>query len=127
MPQVIKILVIDDDPSVLLSTVCYLEDEGYEVISAESAEAGLAMLEDGTVNVAVVDMRLPGMDGNDFIRAASKVDKDLKYIVLTGSAQYAIPTDVAELGVANAQVLKKPLIEMNKITDEIKRLLDRSE
>lgn len=117
-----KILVIDDDKNVLLSTVCFLEDEGYQVGSAESAEAALKMVDEEAFDVAVVDMRLPGMDGNDFIREASKKGSGLQFIVLTGSAHYSIPPDFAQYKIGQDQVLHKPLLEMSIITDAIRKL-----
>lgn len=117
-----KILVVDDDKSVLLSTVSFFEDEGYDVVSAESAEDALELLADEPVAVAVVDMRLPVMDGNDFIRAAADMKPGLKFIVLTGSAQYNIPTDIQSLGVTPEHVLKKPLVEMKVLMDAVQDL-----
>lgn len=121
-----KIIVVDDDKNVLLSTVCFLEDEGFEVVSAGSAEEALDMLDAEKPDIAVVDMRLPGIDGNDFIREAVKKVPDMKYIVLTGSAHYTIPSDVIKLGVTQDVVLKKPLMEMNLITAAIETLLKRA-
>ncbi len=123
MPRESKILVLDDDKSVLLNTVCYLEDEGFIVISAESAEDALNFLDAEAPGVAVVDMRLPGMDGNDFIREAVKIKPDLKFIVMTGSSQYSIPADLRALGITQEDILKKPLAEMKRITDRIEFLL----
>lgn len=121
-----KIIVVDDDKNVLLSTVCFLEDEGFEVVSAGSAEQALDMLDVEEPDIAVVDMRLPGIDGNDFIREAAKKKPDLQYIVLTGSAHYTIPSDVVDLGVSQDLVLKKPLMEMSLITDAVEVLKNRT-
>lgn len=118
-----KILALDDDRAVLVSTVFYLEDEGYDVISAESAEDALDLLDAEAPDIALVDMRLPGMDGNDFIREAAKKLPDLQYIVMTGSSVYEVPKDLQELGVCDDTVLKKPLNDMAKITEVIDRLL----
>ena len=117
-----NILVVDDDKNVLLSTVCFLEDEGFEVASAKSAEEALDMLDTHDLDIALVDMRLPGMDGNDFIREAAKKKSGMKFIVLTGSALYIIPSDLADLGITEDVVLKKPLMEMGKISDAIEAL-----
>jgi CheY-like chemotaxis protein len=46
---------------------------GYEVLSAESAEAALAMLAGEGVDVIVSDIGLPGMDGNEFLRRARRL------------------------------------------------------
>jgi len=124
MPSVWKILVIDDDKSVLTSTACFLEDEGFTVAAVGTAEEGLNTLDTEAPDIAIVDLRLPGMDGNAFIREASRKQSNLHYIVMTGSAQYDIPDDLKELGITQNMVLKKPIEQMSVITELINAILD---
>lgn len=125
MTDTSKVLIIDDEKNVLLSTQCFLEDEGYDVTTAASAEEALEFLKENEPDIALVDMRLPGMDGNDFIREASKKKAGLKYVVVTGSAHYAVPDELATLGVCEECVIKKPLTDMSVITQTIERLLKK--
>jgi len=53
----------------------FLEDEGFEVESAGNGEAGLELVDRCRFDVAVVDMRLPGIDGNAFIKEAKKMQR----------------------------------------------------
>lgn len=57
------VLAVDDDPFTIKALERYLRPEGIEVISASSGETGLARLEKGGVDLVVLDLNLPGIDG----------------------------------------------------------------
>lgn len=63
-----KILVLDDEPNIRETLGAYLDDCGYSVLSVESGEEALLALNE--VCVAIVDIRLKGMDGLTFIQKA---------------------------------------------------------
>jgi DNA-binding response OmpR family regulator len=65
------ILLIEGDPTLLEITAFRLELLGYQVISMNSAEQGLAWLSDTLPNLVIVDHVLPGMDGIEFINRLS--------------------------------------------------------
>ena len=69
----IRVLVVDDEEMILLNLAVFLEDDGFTVFSASSGEAALELLSRETVDVAIVDIRLPGMDGNTLILEAHKL------------------------------------------------------
>jgi len=59
-----RILVVDDDPSILAMVSKKLSLEGYDVIEARSGDEALAAIEaHGLPHLAVVDLMMPGMDG----------------------------------------------------------------
>ena len=60
----VKILLVDDEEIVRITLEGYLEDEGDTVISAISGEEALEMLADESIDIGIIDMRLPGIDGN---------------------------------------------------------------
>lgn len=62
-----RILVVDDEQMVRENLVDYLEDEGLDVISVGSAEEALNLMKTEHADIAIVDMRLPVMHGNDLI------------------------------------------------------------
>lgn len=63
-----RVLVIDDSPDNLFLVQTLLEDDGYEVILAESGEAALALLEQVLPDIILLDMMMPGMDGYEVTR-----------------------------------------------------------
>ena len=121
MPESIHVLVVDDEPAVRVSLRGYLCDRGFSVHLSESAEDALKLLEDQTIDVAIVDMRLGGMDGNTFILKAHEAWPLIKFLIYTGSSQYMLTPALAEIGVSNKDVFQKPLNDMSVIVDAIHR------
>lgn len=70
------VLVIDDEPDVLLLCRVNLEFEGYRVLEASDGEAGLALLRDHRPDVVLLDVTMPKLDGWEVL-AAIKQDEEL--------------------------------------------------
>ena len=70
-----RILAVDDDPSALNALKQILTQKGYEVLTAPDAEAGLDVLDRETVDLALLDVTLPGMSGYDLCRQIRGMDK----------------------------------------------------
>ena len=64
----IKILIIDDEKNIRLTLRDILEDEGHHVLEAGTGEDGLALLKDESVDLVLLDVRLPGMDGIEVLK-----------------------------------------------------------
>ena len=64
-----NILIVDDDPAVREVLAILLEAEGFVVEEAEDSAAGLERLARGGIDLVLVDMMLPGVDGLEFCRA----------------------------------------------------------
>jgi two-component system, OmpR family, response regulator len=81
-----KILVVDDDVYILQLVSIHLSREGYQVYKANHAEEALKILEEMTVDLAVVDVMMPGMDGFQLTKILSQ-DYDIPVILLTAKGQ----------------------------------------
>lgn len=114
-------IVLDDEQSIRQSIASYLEDEGHSVLCAESTEAALELVNLHPVEAAVVDIRLPGKDGNVFILEAKKVRPSLKIVIHTGSADYTLPDAVKALGVSKKNVLIKPVKDLSIILEALQK------
>ena len=117
-----RVLTVDDDAGVRLNLAAYLEDEGFEVVEADSGEVGLELLDELPSEVAVVDMRMGGMDGNAFIAEAHRRWPRMRFIVFTGSAGYQPPEEVRAAGVSDKEVFIKPLDDMGELAEVVARL-----
>ncbi len=86
------ILVVEDERNMLMVIRMALEDAGYRVLGAESAEAALAHLGDPELAVVLTDLKLPGMRGEELVAVCKRERPDLPVIVLTafGSIRSAI-------------------------------------
>jgi two-component system, OmpR family, response regulator len=81
-----KILVVDDDVYIQQLVSIHLSREGYQVYRANHAEEALAFLETKSVDLAIVDVMMPGMDGFELTKILSQ-DFDLPVILLTAKGQ----------------------------------------
>lgn len=83
-----RILVVDDDRDILQLGSIHLKREGYTVYQASDAEAALALLEHQDVDLAVVDVMMPGMNGFELTRILAR-DMEVPVILLTAKGQLA--------------------------------------
>jgi two-component system NtrC family sensor kinase len=85
-----KILFVDDEPNILSTLRRLFLDEDYELLTADSAEKGLALMQENpSVQVVVSDYRMPGMNGVDFLKKVHECWPDSVRIILSGYADTA--------------------------------------
>jgi len=86
------ILVIDDDDQLRISFSKLLKEEDYAVISAASGEAGIEIVKENELDLVILDMRLPGINGMETFKQIKKIDSKLPVIIVTayGTTQVAI-------------------------------------
>jgi len=77
-----RILVVDDESALRSLVRPYLEAEGYEVIDAANGPAALMILEAGDVDLAIVDVMMPGFDGIELVKRV-RMASDVPIILLT--------------------------------------------
>lgn len=115
-----RILFVDDEPNVL-SGLNRLLRKRYEFDTAESGEAGLAMLEEHTYAVVVSDMRMPGMSGEQFLAKAHIEQPDAVQMILSGQAN--LESTVAAVNNGNIfRFLVKP-VEKPALTAALDRAI----
>ncbi|WP_333607086.1 sigma 54-interacting transcriptional regulator [Arsukibacterium sp.] len=102
-----KLLLVDDDPSLLRLLTLRLEGEGYQVFSAGSAEAALTLLSKQSVDVVLSDLRMPGLDGMSLFDEIAKRYQGLPVVLMT--AHGSIPEAVAATQRGVFGFLTKPL------------------
>jgi two-component system alkaline phosphatase synthesis response regulator PhoP len=78
-----RILVVDDEPSIVLAVRDEMEFEGFEVDSAADGPSGLRRARESRPDVLLVDLMLPGMNGFEICRQLRAEIPDLWIIVLT--------------------------------------------
>lgn len=96
-----RILVIDDDNAILQSCRTILEDEGHELEVATAGVAGLALLRQKAFDLALVDLKMPGMNGIEVLREASAIDPDLIVIIFTAYGTIESAVEAVKRGAFN--------------------------
>jgi len=79
-----ELLIIDDDPVVRESVAVYLEDSGFTVHEAEDGFQGLQLFRENTLDVILLDLRMPGLDGLDVLAEIHRENENIPVIVITG-------------------------------------------
>jgi CheY-like chemotaxis protein len=80
-----KILVIDDDAIVRKTIVQLLEDDGYQVVSADDGRRGMALFRSAQPDLVITDIIMPEQEGIQTITEMRKAKPDAKIIVISGS------------------------------------------
>lgn len=107
-----RVLVLDDEPNIRESLAEYLMDCGFATLMAESAEDALALPGLGDVAVAVVDIRLGGMDGLEFIKRLHVLHPTIRCLIHTGSTDFQLDRELRAIGLTEREVLFKPVLDM---------------
>lgn len=114
-----RILVVDDEESIRQLYKAELEDEGYEVITANDGESALQTLEqDKDIDLITVDIRMPKMDGLELVGKIREKDKKLPIVICSAYPSYK--QDFHAWG-AGAYVVKSS--EMAELKEKVKELL----
>jgi DNA-binding NtrC family response regulator len=92
------ILIVDDDRDVQFNLSNILKDAGYEIITASDSDRALREVQRGLANLALLDIRLPGMDGMKILEKMREIDKDLIIIMLTAHGEVKGAVRAMKLG-----------------------------
>ncbi len=119
----VRVLVVEDEPSVRHSLAGFLEDYDYDVSMAETAEEALELIAEKPCQVAIVDIRLPGIDGDAMILKAHEMKPAMRFIIYTGSVDYHLSEDLKRIGTRSEHVFPKPQQDLTVFVGAIQTLL----
>lgn len=123
----IRILVVDDETSVCQSLVGYLEDANFDVASAGTGEEAMRLAVEKPFDVAIIDLRLPGMSGEALILQIHKMVPTLHFIIHTGSVGYRLSEELKQIGIFPSQVFLKPMDDLTEIVIGIKNIMQEQD
>ena len=121
--SLVRVLVVEDEPSVRHSLAGFLEDYDFDVSMAETAEDALELMAEQPCHVAIVDIRLPGIDGDAMILKAHEMMPTVHFIIYTGSVEYRLSEDLKRIGTKPEHVFLKPQQDLTVLVDAIQDLL----
>ena len=132
-----RILVVDDEVSTLTLFQRSLEKEGYAVVCAASGEEALQQLTSNWFDLAISDLRMPGLTGIEFVQKAKALSPTMPCIVLTGYG--TVHSAVAVMKEGAYDYLTKPVnddelklvvrkaLDLHRLTSEVERLRSQVE
>lgn len=119
------VLLVEDEPLIASTLATFLEDEGMNVTREGSAELAIARVAAGRrFHVCIMDIRLPGQDGDTAIRALHELLPGMRFIVHTGSSDYDLPADWSEIGIDVGHLFRKPLPDMSLMAEKVRELAE---
>jgi len=124
MKQIRKILVIDDEPDVVSYLSAFLEDEGFQVLTASNGPDGLALAREETPDLITLDITMPGMSGIEVLTSLRRDDhlNSVPVVIITGVTSFDTLTDYRDVR-APEGFMQKP-IDLVKLLSTIEDILN---
>jgi len=116
-----SILIVEDEARMRRLLELRLGEEGYKTHSAESAEAGLKLLEKEPVDLVLTDLKLPGMNGLELLEGLRRIRADIPVIVMTAYGTVENAVEAMKAG-ASDYVVKGS--SFDEVTMKVRRELD---
>jgi DNA-binding NtrC family response regulator len=119
-----RILVVDDEESIRQVLAAILKEECYEVDTAENGREAIRKSNENFYNMALLDIRLPDMEGTQLLSAIKETTPKMVKIIITGYPSLRNAMEALNNG-ADAYVLKP--FEVRKVLDTIKESLRKQQ
>ena len=119
-----SILIVDDDESVSKSLSLVLEKKGYETQSAGTGKEALEKAREASFNVALVDIKLPDVEGMELISLLKEAHPDMSLMIVTGYGSLSSSVQALDKGVA--AYLTKPL-NMDVVLQRVEDILEKQQ
>lgn len=116
--KLIKVLLVDDEVKLLESVSQRLSLRDFEVTTAPDGKKAIKAAKGDKFDVAIVDLRMPGMDGKEVLKTLKKRHKWLEVIILTGYGSVDSAAECTRLGAFG--YLEKPC-DFDKLIDVLKQ------
>jgi len=122
MREQARILIIDDEESIRKSLAAVLEENGYLVDTAENGREAIKKSETKIYNLALIDLRLPDMDGIELLTAMRETTPKMAKIVITGYPSLENAIEAVNRG-ADGYIVKPYTVEdlLRKIKEHLQR------
>ena len=118
------ILIVEDEVPFRSVIAAYLEDCGFRMLHADNGQEGLAQMEQERADVVLTDLRMPVMDGIDFIARMRSSYPDTPIIIISGTTDMFFLDDATKLGVT--AFFTKPIEDMEKLVGAIEQAIART-
>jgi len=114
-----SVMIVEDEENVRTSLKSYFEDLNYIVFEAENGEEAIEILKCNPIKAVIVDVRLPGMDGIEFVKKAVNINDKTVFIFHTGSPEFVYPENLKGHKRVSKDVFYKPVLNLSELNDTI--------
>ncbi|RYZ33326.1 MAG: sigma-54-dependent Fis family transcriptional regulator, partial [Myxococcaceae bacterium] len=118
-----KVLVVDDDSVVLKAVTQILQREGHPVVAIDDAVEGLAAAKDPSIDVVVLDIKMPHLSGMDLLRAIKADRPDVEVIMMTAFATVETAVEAVKAGAYD--YLTKPFENIDEVSLTVAKAAER--
>lgn len=115
-----KILIVDDEQNITWSMEKYLSKEGYFIATADSAKKGAELLNASTFDLVITDMKMPEVDGFQFLNWIKKNHSKSKVVIMTAFGSPSIRDEARKIGAY--RYFEKP-VDLNQLRKFINETL----
>ncbi len=116
------VMLIDDEQHIRVSASQALDLAGYEVHAFERADKALQVLDEDWPGAVISDIRMPGIDGMQFLQRARAIDADLPVILITGHGDVSMAVEAMRAGAYD--FIEKPFA-VEDLIDTVARAIDK--
>jgi len=120
-----RILVVEDDQTVKKTFKEILEKEGYTVETAENGEEAIEKSNINIYNLALVDIRLPDMEGTKLLTMMRETTPKMRKIIITGYPSLENAIEAVNKG-ADGYIVK-PVLDMKELINKVKEHLKKQQ
>jgi len=117
MEHVIKLLIVDDEVRFLKAIAQRLAKRGFKVRTASNGETAIQLAREEKFDIAILDLKMPGMDGGQVLKVLKEEHEFLEAVILTGHGSLESAVELSKLGAFT--YLPKPY-EMEKLSQVLK-------
>jgi two-component system nitrogen regulation response regulator NtrX len=117
------ILIIDDEKAIRKTLTEILSFEGYKIDEASDGEEGLKTFKEKTYDVVLCDIKMPKLDGIEFLQKAGEINPDIPIIMISGHGNIETAVEAVKKG-AYDYISKPP--DLNRLLITIRNAMDKS-
>ncbi|MDD6310902.1 MAG: sigma-54 dependent transcriptional regulator [Firmicutes bacterium] len=114
-----KILIVDDEQNVRMLLSRVLKKQGYEVLTAGDGAEGLDVMHHSNIDIIISDIRMPNMDGIEFLHKVREFDRSVGFILITAFATTETAIDALRSGAQD--YVTKPF-DIDELVSVVKKL-----